>query len=479
MVHTGRFHLEEHEMKRMGYETVDMIVEHLCTLQDKRVIQPKESEWNDALLHENIPMEGKSWETVFKQLQHSVLANSAYPNHPRYFAYVPSPGNYISALAEFITNSFNIFAGSWILSPGAAQVEMATMNWIKDMFRFPQGSGGLFVSGGSMANLTALVVAKHAVLQNDMQEAVIYCSEQTHSSIQKAVTIAGFQPEQVCIIPCNHRFEISISALHTQIQQDCENGKKPFCIIANLGTTNTGTVDPIEDLVSLASQYGIWIHGDAAFGGPAILAKPEAFTGIEKLDSLSFDPHKWFFQSYDIGCILVKDASLLKNCFFALPEYLQDAETTNQEINFSDYGMELTRRFRALKLWLSLKIYGLRTFQQAIQKGLHLTEETQKIVQNSKYLERITSGLGVCVFRFVPSTYESQEAVNELNENIVKDLHATGFAMVSTTILTGKKVIRLCPLHPDTTIHDIRETLQRIEYYGDKRITDKKSMVVS
>lgn len=464
------FQINKEEMKKMGYEVVDVIVEHLHNLENKPVLQNKENNFFQAHLNEGIPIQGEGWNQSFQTLHNTVLMNTTYSNHPRFFAFVPSPSNYISALADFLASSFNIFTGSWLMSPGAAQIELVTLNWLKDIFSFPPEAGGVFVSGGSMANLTALAVAKQSLLQNKLENAVIYCSDQTHISVDKALKILGFQPEQLCRIPCNEDFMLSAIELKKQIEQDKLVGKIPFCIVVNIGTTNTGAVDPLQDIIEIASDHGMWVHGDGAFGAPAILSSKGkiACKGIDKLDSLSLDPHKWLFQSYDIGCVLVRNHKLMQDCFSILPEYLKDSETKQAEINFSDYGIELTRRFRALKLWLTLKVFGLEAFKEAIEKAISLTQEATHLIENNTYLEVVSKGLGVVTFRFIPEDICSQIDINFINEYIAKELNQDGFAMVSTTILKEKKVIRLCPLHPSIKKEDIQLTLEKLINYGKK-----------
>ncbi|PGM96342.1 pyridoxal phosphate-dependent decarboxylase family protein [Bacillus cereus] len=467
---SNTFHVSKEDMRKMGYEVVDVIVEHLHNLENKPVLQSKKNDFFQVHLNENIPTQGEGWNQSFQTLHDTVLMNTTYSNHPRFFAFVPSPSNYISALADFLASSFNIFTGSWLMSPGAAQIELVTLNWLKHIFSFPSEAGGVFVSGGSMANLTALAVAKQSILQNKLENAIVYCSDQTHASIDKALKVLGFQPEQLCKIPCNEDFKLSAMELKKKIEQDKLIGKIPFCIVANIGTTNTGAVDPLEDIMEIAADHRIWVHGDGAFGAPAILS-PEgkiACKGIDKLDSLSLDPHKWLFQSYDIGCVLIRNHKLMQNCFSILPEYLKDSETKQQEINFSDYSIELTRRFRALKLWLTFKVFGLQAFKEAIQKALYITQEATHLIENNQYLEVVSTGLGVVTFRFIPENMYSQSDTNLLNEYIAKELNQDGFAMVSTTILKEKKVIRLCPLHPSLKIEDIQLTLEKLIDYGKK-----------
>ena len=265
-------------------------------------------------------------------------------------------------MSDTLATGFNVFSGGWNASAAAAELEIVCVNWMLNWFKFPlKRGGGIFTSGGSMANLTALVTARTQKCGEDFSKAVIYMSDQTHSSNIKAIRTIGFRKDQVRIIPTDQEFKISVNKLKNAIAKDRLEKLYPFCIIANAGTTNTGTIDNLSEIGKICATEDIWMHVDAAYGGATILSKQYAhlLKGIEKADSITVDPHKWFFQPYEMGCLIVRNAKWLRNTFTEKPEYLKDVEGNESEINFFDHGIQLTRRFRALKFYMSIKTYGL------------------------------------------------------------------------------------------------------------------------
>jgi aromatic-L-amino-acid/L-tryptophan decarboxylase len=381
-------------------------------------------------------------------------------------------------LADTLATGFNIFSGGWIVSPAAAELEIVTMNWLLKMFNFPVAKGGgIFTSGGSMANLTALVTARRIKCGVDFSKAIIYLSDQAHSSNIKAIRVLGFKKEQIRIIPTDLEFRISFNKLKNAIAKDRLEGNQPFCIIASAGTTNTGSVDPLDTIADICEKENLWMHVDGAYGGAAILSEKgsKALKGIERADSLTVDPHKWFFQPYEIGCLLVKDASWLSNTFSEKPEYLRDIEGNESEINFYDYGIQLTRRFRALKFYMSIKTYGLNAFKEAITYNINLAEETEDMLRKSKNWEIVSPAtLAVINFRYNPIGLNlSEKDLDALNQQISAKLLASKEALLVTTVLQNQVVLRMCLINPKTTLEDIRETLQQCNGYAEEILKNK------
>ena len=350
------------------------------------------------------------------------------------------------------------------------------------MFNFPvTKGGGIFTSGGSMANLTALTTARRVKCGDDFSDAIIYLSDQAHSSNIKAIRVLGFKKEQIKIIPTDLEFKVSINKLKNEIAKDKLEGKKPFCFIASAGTTNTGTVDPLDTLADICEKENLWFHIDGAYGGAAILSKKgsRVLRGIERADSLTVDPHKWFFQPYEIGCLLVKDASWLSNTFSEKPEYLRDIEGNESEINFYDYGIQLTRRFRALKFYMSIKTYGLETFKEAITYNINLAEETEDILRKSKNWEVVSPAtLAIINFRYNPLNLKlSDEKLDKLNQEISARVVASKEALLVTTILQNQVVIRMCLINPKTTLNHINDTLSQCHEFATEVLAEWKEQV--
>ena len=477
----NNFDMSLEDMKSYGYKIVDLIAEHWDSIEQKKPLaEPKTRNDLDQIFLQEAPEEPMDSNKVLDFIVDNVLPNSTYTMHPKFYSFVPGPSNFISTMADTLATGFNIFSGGWLVSSAAAELEIVTINWLLNMYNFPvKQGGGIFTSGGSMANLTALVTARRIKCGDDFSKAVIYLSDQAHSSNIKAIRILGFKKEQIRIIPTDFEFRIGINKLKNAIAKDKLEGLQPFCFIANAGTTNTGTVDPLHEIADICEDENIWLHIDGAYGGAAILAKKgqRMLRGIERADSLTVDPHKWFFQPYEIGCLLVKDASWLSGTFSEKPEYLRDVEGNESEINFYDYGVQLTRRLRALKFYTSIKTYGLETFRNAITFNIDLTEQVENYLRNSKVWEVVSPAtLAVINFRYHPISEKLEEAViDELNQKISQRVMESRDAVFVTTILNKQVVLRMCLINPKTTMDDVLDTLNTCEEYGAEILKDLKS----
>jgi len=470
--------LSKEEMQQYGYKIVDLIVSHFDKTGSEKFAKLTDRKEMDALLQESIPNKPTSPNVVLDHIIENVLSHADLPTHPKFYSFVPSPSNYISVMADTIATGFNIFSGGWSASPAAAELEIVTIHWLLEMFGFPiKKGGGIFTSGGSMANLTALATARRIKCGHDFSKAIIYLSDQAHSSNIKAIRILGFKKRQVRVIPTDMEFKMSLNKLKNSIAKDKLEGYLPFCIIASAGTTNTGTVDPLDEIASICEKESLWMHVDGAYGGAAILSDKgkEYLKGIEKADSLTVDPHKWFFQPYEIGCLLVKDHKWLSKTFSEKPVYLRDIEGNESEINFYDHGIELTRRFRALKFYMSVKTFGVDAFKKAIQYNISLTEELEDILRKSHKWEVISPAtLAVINFRYNPINEDlSETELDQLNQHISKKIIESRSAVLVTTILQDQIVLRMCLINPKTKMDDIQDSLEMCEKFADDFINLK------
>lgn len=467
--------LSKEEMKSYGYEVVDSIVEHFVTQNDKLPVVSGSRSEMEKLFLEEAPENPTDAKEVLNFVLDEVMTKSNVVSHPKSFSFVPGPSNYISAMADSLTAGFNIFSGGWQASPAAAEMEIVAMNWLLKMFGFPQKKGGgIFTSGGSMANLTAIVTARTVKCGDDFSKAVIYLSDQAHSSNIKAIRVLGFKKEQIRIIPTDSEFKFSLNKLKNAIAKDRIEGLHPFCLIATAGTTNTGTVDPLSEIAKICKKEDIWFHIDGAYGGFAILSeagKP-LLKGIEKADSLTIDPHKWFYQPYEIGCLLVKKHKWLKGTFTEKPEYLRDIEGNASEINFYDHGIELTRRFRALKFYMSIKTFGLTEFRKAISYNISLAEATEAYLRKSPNWEVVSPAtLAVVNFRYNAIGNNFSEAqLDALNQYISHKVVESKQALLVTTILNKQVVLRMCLINPRTTFKDIEDTILLCESFANEKM---------
>lgn len=463
--------LSKKEMQKYGYQIVDTIVEQYGKLNQMKVHSSSSRQEMDNLFLEEAPEGGTDPHDVLDFVKEKVLSNLNSPAHPKFFSFVPGPSNYISAMADSLATGFNVFSGGWSNSASAAALEIVTINWLLKLFKFPvKRGGGIFTSGGSMANLTALVVARRQLFGDDFSKAVIYMSDQTHSSNIKGIRIVGFKKSQVRIIPTDMEFKMSLNKLKSAIARDKLAGLQPFCMIANAGTTNTGTVDDLNEISKICKAEKMWMHVDGAYGGGAILSNKgsKALKGIEKADSVTIDPHKWFYQPYEMGCLLVRNHKWLSSTFTERPEYLRDVEGNESEINFYDHGVQLTRRFRALKFYMSVKTFGLKSFRDAVTYNIDLAEKTEDLIRKSKYWEVISPAtLAVINFRFNPMEFNfPEEKLDVLNQKISAEITNSGEAMLVTTILQGQVVLRMCLINPRTTFEDVESTLEACHNIG-------------
>src|SRR3977135_4047986 len=323
------------DMRQLGYRVVDLLVQHFAAMRDRPVGakgEPGELMARFSGPPSETPIDPYE---LFGLLRAEVFPNNLHVDHPRFFAFVPGPGNFVSTMADALAAGFNVFNGTWLGGSAAAAIELTVIDWFRGFCGFPETAGGLFVSGGSAANLTALHAARCAKLGDRIQAATIYFSDQTHYSVERALRVIGFSREQFRKIPSDDGFRLPLESLRQAIRADKEAGLRPFCVIANAGTTNTGAVDPLSDLADLCTAEGLWLHADGAYGAAAVICERGRgkLAGLDRVDSLSLDPHKWLFQPFECGCVLVRDTAHLKSAFQLMPEYMRDVHRHTARIN--------------------------------------------------------------------------------------------------------------------------------------------------
>ncbi|NYT60039.1 aminotransferase class V-fold PLP-dependent enzyme [Alcaligenaceae bacterium] len=416
-----------------------------------------------------IPRKGRPLTEVIQEMVEKVYYHRAQADHPRFFAFVPGPCSPLSAIGDLLTATYNPHAGNWLESSGPSCIEQQLIRWLADNLGLPQSCGGLFVSGGSMANLTALAVARDQKLQaHERSKGVAYVSEQTHSSVAKGLKIIGFLPDQIRRIKCDSKFQLDMDDLKAAVAEDKMAGRLPFAVIASAGTTNTGSIDPLVNIRSLCDQENLWMHVDGAYGASIALSSRYRYMlrGIETADSVSWDGHKWLFQTYGCGMVMVRDKTHLTASFHTRPEYLRDTETDEGQINFWDIGVELTRPARGLKLWLTLQVVGADAMAAGIEHGFQLARWAQDELKQHPGWEVISSAqLAIVNFRYVsPGWSDSQ--IDTVNKKIAQRSLQDGYATVLTTVLNGQTVLRVCAIHPDATEDDMRQTICKLTEFA-------------
>ncbi len=446
------------------------LIAHAAALYDRLpqepTVHPTDPEVLARLEARAVPTQGRPLEEVWAELLRDVCPGMMLQQHPRSFACVPSSSStLLSWLGDLLTAAYNPHASCRANGPALFRIEEKLIRWLCDQVGYPAQAGGLFLSGGSLANLTALAAARDAKLPEDQRgNAVVYLSDQTHASVSKALHIIGFRKDQLRVLPTDAAFRLDLSALRAAIAEDACQGKRPFAVVASAGSTNTGSVDPLDDIADLCQRSGMWMHVDGAYGASALLSPTQraALKGIERSDSLSWDAHKWMLQTYACSMVLVRKQSDLVHSFVAHPEYLQDAADSPESVEFWDLGPELTRPARGLKLWLTLQTLGSREMGQVIDHGCALAKTAERLLRTWPDWEIITPAqLAILNFRYAPKG-RTPEQLDAWNHTIAQRITESRFATVYTTELRGQTVLRLCTINPRTTEDDIRQTLERL-----------------
>lgn len=364
------------------------------------------------------------------------------PASPRFFGYIPGGGLYGSALGDYLAAVTNRYSGVFFASPGAARIENTLVRWIARVLGYPETAGGTLTSGGSVANLAAVVTAREQLVPEQRVRAVVYWTGQVHHSMHKALRIAGMGGANVREIPVDGRFRMNAEALIQQIEADLASGLVPWLLVSSAGTTNTGSIDPLNELADVAGRFGLWHHIDAAYGGFFCLWDEgrRALAGIERGDSITVDPHKGLFLPYGCGCVIVRDHRKLRNAHGADAEYMQDAVTPPDEVSPSDYSPELTRHFRGLRLWLPLRLAGLAPFRAALEEKVLLTRWFHETLSQRDDFEcGCYPELSVATFRYRPQGIagDDVEALNQVNLRLAKAIRDDGRIFLSSTKLNG------------------------------------------
>lgn len=469
------------EIRRWGNAAIDAMANYLESIRDRRVYPQTSSRQIREKLDSTLPEEGAGFERLLETFNDIMLPMSRHNGHPRMFGYVQAPGTAIAAIADLLASTLNANLTAWRSAPAAVEIERLTIDWIKQILRVDAGAAGLFVSGGSMANLAALAAARRAKAPADLtskgaqsfpRAMRVYVSEESHHSIAKAAALLGLGRDNVRVVGVDERFKIRIPDLVAKITEDLEAGHLPFFVVANAGTVNTGAFDPLAEINEVARRFNLWMHVDASYGGFAALA-PSAknlFAAMREADSVALDPHKWLYLPVDCGCVLYRDAEAARATFAHEAEYTRVLEQQpNEAFAFWDYGPELSRRFRALKVWMMLKGVGVRVLGEMIEKDMACARHLEKLVQASEDFEMLAPvELSIFCFRYVPPRLKRaradadeagcariDEQLDALNERLLVALQQDGSSYLSNARLRGRFSLRGCVMNYRTTLRDM------------------------
>jgi aromatic-L-amino-acid/L-tryptophan decarboxylase len=380
---------------------------------------------------------------------------------PGYLAYIPGGGLFAAALADFLACGVNRYVTVWGAAPRFAQMEQDVIRWLADQFEYPGQARGILTSGGSMANFSAIVTARHALLGEDVAGGMLYVTDQAHASVAKAAVLAGFPHRAVRIVPTTSDLAMDVEELRRMIREDRAGGLRPFCVVASAGTTNTGRVDPIRDLVGVASEESMWLHVDGAYGGFFQLTDRgrRLFDGIGGAHSITLDPHKGMFLPYGTGSLLVREGRLLREAHHVGAAYLQDLALEEEIPNFADYSPELSRDFRGLRVWLPLMLHGLDAFRAALDEKLDLTGFLYRSLAETPGFDLPWEpDLSVVPFSYRPRNGD----VDAFNHRLLDRINESKRVFLSSTQIGGRFVIRACILSHRTHRDRVEEAAEII-----------------
>lgn len=466
------------DLRQLGHRMVDDMIDWLQTVRERPAWQPIPEKTKEQLQNQPLPGEPKDLAGVYEDFLSEVRPYPKGNIHPRFWGWVDGTGTVSGMFAEMLAAGMNSNVGFGEHS--AVLVETQVIDWCKKIVGFPDEGSGILVSGGSMANLIGLAVARNAkadfnVAQKGLQSAafgmVLYGSAETHSSVQKAVEILGLGNESFRRIAVDKEFRIDIAVLKAAITEDKKNGLNPFCVIGNAGTVNTGAIDDLKQLADLCEEENLWFHIDGAFGALAYLLdefKPR-LQGMERADSLAFDLHKWMYIPYEAGCILIRHADRHHQTFSPAGSYLSHLPRgVASGLWLSEYGLQLSRGFKALKIWMSVKEHGIDKYRRLIRQNIGQAQHLACLIEDSPELELLAPvGLNVVCFRFVNENSD-EEKLNELNREILMQLHESGTAVPSYTTIKGKFGIRCAITNHRSRLEDFDILIDEVIKTGRK-----------
>ncbi|MCB2220952.1 MAG: aminotransferase class I/II-fold pyridoxal phosphate-dependent enzyme [Bacteroidetes bacterium] len=464
--------IDSNEFRKQAHHFVDWMADYLEQV-DKL---PVKSRVNPGEIFQNLPDvppdQPESMNTVFEDFQKMIIPGMTHWQSPNFFAYFPANSSYPSVLAEMLTATLGAQCMIWDTSPVAAELEEKVMNWLKIMLGLPDTMVGVIQDTASTATLTALLSARERAsgytINSDgfiNQKYRVYCSTETHSSIEKGVKIAGLGKNNLVKVNVDDNFRLDPHHLQNAIQEDIKNGMYPLCIIASLGTTGSTAIDPLKEITGIAARHDIWLHVDAAFAGTALILDEYRWMidGIEQVDSFVFNPHKWMFTNFDLSAYFVKDKDALIRTFSINPEYLKTA-TAGKVNDYRDWGIPLGRRFRALKLWFVIRNFGVKGLQEKIRNHIEMARELEKQIKENQHFEIITPRtLNLVCFRYKPKRITDENELNQINERLLQTLNNTGKVFMSHTKLNGKYTLRMVIGQTQVSVQHVNKAWKLIQ----------------
>ncbi len=454
--------LSAEEMLRMGETALRSIVDHIAQLPDASCNDLDQYPNVIDQMSESPPEEGADFGPVLDFLMNKAIPASITHPHPAFMGYIPGGGLYPSAVADFIAAATNRYVGVSFAAPVLARLERSVLDWFAQWMEYPDSARGILTSGGSLANFSAIVTARKHLIGDDLSKGIIYMSDQTHHCVPKVANLAGIPEKNIRLLGVDENYRAIPEYFESAIKEDLKKGAKPFLVVGNAGTTNTGAVDPLTELGEVAKRFGLWYHLDAAYGGFFNLCQEgkKILEGLATSDSVVLDPHKGLFIPYGTGSLLVKNGELLRRAHVMNADYIQDHPIPEGEWDASDYSPELSRSFRGLRVWLPLKLFGVRAFRENLAEKLRLTQGIYERLVDEPGFECLSHPqLSAFAFRYLPKKGDS----DAFNKKLLKAIVASKKLYLSSTRLNGEFVIRICILGFRTHKPDVERAFDLIK----------------
>jgi glutamate/tyrosine decarboxylase-like PLP-dependent enzyme len=462
------------EIRRIGHLVVDLIADHLSSLQNEPVFRPVPADLAERIVSTPAPVDPATPDDILREFRDTIEPHPFGNGHPRFWGWVNSPPAVMGVFADALAAAMNPSCAGG--NHGAIYVERAVIQWLREMLGFPASAMGLLVSGGSMATLTALGVARQVKSGVDVRAAGLrgapqpfrfYQSSQGHSCARKAVELLGFGSDAIRIVPTTADYRIDPRGLDRAIAEDVAAGVRPIAVIATAGTVNTGAIDPIDAIADVCARHDVWLHVDAAYGGPAILTDEyrAQLTPVARADSIALDPHKWMFVPVEAGFVLIRDGEAMRSTYSLVPPYIRATGSSNAVMGlpwFSEYGFQQTRGFRALKVWMTMKQFGLAGHRRAIEENIALARYLADRIRQSPDLEVVSAGLSIVCFRYKVAS----EVSDTLNRRLLEQVQLGGEAFLTSTEIDGRFVLRACIVNYHSTRADIDRMIDAVRQAG-------------
>jgi len=462
------------QFRTTGHDLIDQIADFLDGLR-QRPVTPGEppSRIREVVGDRGLPTQGTPTEEVIRGVPDMMFDHSLFNGHPRFWGYITSSAAPIGALADMLAAAVNPNVGGAVLSPLACEIEAQTIRWLAELLGYPVSCGGILVSGGNMANFVGFLAGRQAKAPWDIKtrgvvdhgrHLITYVSAETHTWIDKAAELFGQGRESVRWIPVDDDLRMRVDLLREQIEQDRSDGHVPIMVVGAAGTVGTGVVDPLPEIAQVCREYDLWFHVDGAYGAPAMLSAdaPPELLAMRDADSIAMDPHKWLYAPLEAGCTLVRDPNHLLGAFSHHPVYYKfDGMSDQPAINFYEFGLQNSRGFRALKVWLGLQQAGREGMAQMVSDDIRLSRLMHESVAAHPELEAWTQHLSISTFRYVPpeitpGSSEAEAYLNTLNEQVLEHLQAGGEVFVSNHVIRDRYLLRACIVNFRTTEADVR-----------------------